>query len=440
MYNQVLSLSRYALVILFAYYTYSCFAALRRHIDEERQEFLFFRQTACMYLFLLLANGILFLTTFDIGIVRLLMMELCFFIATGLIYKFIYQNASVSVTNNMCMLLAISFVILTRLDIDKARRQFVIACAALAVSCLVPLIIKRLPFLNRMTWGYAAIGLTGLALVCFGGAETYGARLSLSIGGVAFQPSEFVKIVFVFFVASALEHAKDRRQLLMATVIAGLHILLLVASRDLGGAGILSITYLVMLYVASGRAAYLTLGGVLVSAALFLSYHLFAHVRVRVSAWMDPLKDIDGAGYQISHSLFAIGTGGWFGMGLYRGMPERRPVVEKDFIFSAVSEELGAVFALCLIFICISCFLLFFNISMQISDRFYKLVALGLGTVYATQTFLMIGGVIRFIPSTGVTLPLVSYGGSSLMSTMVLFAIIQGMYLMREGAALERRI
>ena len=127
-------------------------------------------------------------------------------------------------------------------------------------------------------------------------------------------------------------------------------------------------------------------------------------------------------------------------MGLYRGMPERIPVVEKDFIFSAVSEELGAVFALCLIFICISCFLLFFNISMQITDRFYKLVALGLGTVYATQTFLMIGGVIRFIPSTGVTLPLVSYGGSSLMSTMILFSIIQGMYLMREGAASRRPI
>ena len=107
---------------------------------------------------------------------------------------------------------------------------------------------------------------------------------------------------------------------------------------------------------------------------------------------------IDNEGYQISQSLFAIGTGGWFGSGLYQGMPQKIPVVTKDFVFAAISEEMGGFFALCLIFVCISCLLMFFNIAMQMKDLFYKLVALGLATLYGTQVFLTLGGVTKFIP------------------------------------------
>ena len=161
---------------------------------------------------------------------------------------------------------------------------------------------------------------------------------------------------------------------------------------------------------------------------------------MRVVAWKNPLGVIDKEGYQICQSLFAIGTGGWFGMGLYQGMPDKIPVVKTDFVFSAIAEEFGVVFAICIIFICISCFLMFFNISMQVKDIFYKLIALGIGTLYGTQVFLALGGVTKFIPSTGVTLPLVSYGGSSLLSTIILFAIIQGLYVMQvdEGESDER--
>ena len=157
-------------------------------------------------------------------------------------------------------------------------------------------------------------------------------------------------------------------------------------------------------------------------------------------AWKDPLRVIDDQGYQISQSLFAIGSGGWFGVGLGQGMPDKIPVVKTDFVFSAIAEEFGVVFAICIIFICISCFLMFFNISMQVKDIFYKLIALGIGTLYGTQVFLALGGVTKFIPSPGVTLPLVSYGGSSLLSTIILFAIIQGLYVMQvdEGESDER--
>lgn len=165
------------------------------------------------------------------------------------------------------------------------------------------------------------------------------------------------------------------------------------------------------------------------SLGLVSAYFVMSHVHTRVIAWLNPLAYADNEGYQVTQSLFAIGTGGWFGSGLYQGMPTKIPVVTKDFVFSAISEELGGVFALCLILVCISCFLMFLNIAMQIRDPFYKLIALGLGVVYGIQVFLTLGGVTKFIPSTGVTLPLVSYGGSSLISTMILFAIIQGLYV-----------
>lgn len=128
-------------------------------------------------------------------------------------------------------------------------------------------------------------------------------------------------------------------------------------------------------------------------------------------------------------------------MGLYKGVPNTIPVVEQDFVFSAIAEELGGIFALCLILICVSCFLMFFNIAMQMKDVYYKYVALGLGTVYGFQVFLTLGGVTKFIPSTGVTLPFVSYGGSSLLSTFIIFAIIQGLYLKKEdeGEIHEKR-
>lgn len=125
-------------------------------------------------------------------------------------------------------------------------------------------------------------------------------------------------------------------------------------------------------------------------------------------------------------------------MGLNQGMPNKIPEVKQDFIFSAVAEELGGIFAICLILVCVSCFLMFLNIAMQMKDSFYKLVALGLGTIYGFQILLSVGGDIKFIPSTGVTLPLVSYGGSSLLSTLIIFAIIQGLYLLRERTETEQ--
>ena len=148
---------------------------------------------------------------------------------------------------------------------------------------------------------------------------------------------------------------------------------------------------------------------------------------------------IDSTGYQITQSLFAITSGGWFGLGLFKGTPESIPFVEADFIFSAITEELGLLFALCVILICVSSFVMFMNISMNLKDKFYQLTAFGLGVTYIFQVFLTIGGGCKFIPLTGVTLPFISYGGSSVLTTLIMFSITEGLSMIQEEEAEEEK-
>ena len=159
-----------------------------------------------------------------------------------------------------------------------------------------------------------------------------------------------------------------------------------------------------------------------------------------MALWQDPIGNWDISS-QLAQGLFGMCSGGWFGTGLFEGRPDIIPVATKDFIFCAICEEMGIIFGICLILLCMSTFLLIINISMKMSKRFYKLIAMGLGTEYATQVFLTIGGTIKFIPMTGITLPLVSYGGSSMFSTVLMLSIIQGLYILREdeGEELEKR-
>ena len=205
----------------------------------------------------------------------------------------------------------------------------------------------------------------------------------------------------------------------------------LVASKDLGSALIFFIVFVLMTFIATGKAIYLFLGAAGGCGAAVMAYQLFSHVQVRVQAWRDPFSCIDDAGYQVTQSLFGISSGGWFGLGLFRGDPTAIPLVEADFVFSAVAEELGILFSMCLLLICISSFIMCMNIALKLQDRFYRLIAFGLGVTYIFQVFLTVGGGTKFIPMTGVTLPFISYGGSSVLTTLSMFFIIEGLYIIR---------
>lgn len=430
--NIIVEISKYLIIVLFACYTYECFSAFRGKLSEEKKNKIFKRQMILMYLIHLDAYLAIYAVTDDVLMIIFFAFQMIFVLITVSCYQLLYTGASRLLINNMCMLLDVGFVMLSRLSFDKAVRQYLIAVAAMVATLIIPVLIRKVRFVRKLTWLYAIVGIAALGVVAVLGATSYGAKLSITVAGISIQLSEFIKIIFVFFVAGMLHEKTDFRQVCITTVVAAIHVLILVASKDLGGALIFFFTYLIMLYVATRKIFYLASGMMAGSIAAVVAYNLFAHVRVRVLAWSDPLSVIDNEGYQICQSLFAIGTGGWFGVGLYQGMPEKIPVVEQDFIFSAISEEMGGIFAICLLMVCVSCFLMILNIAMQMKNQFYKLVALGLGTVYGFQVFLMVGGVTKFIPSTGVTLPLVSYGGSSLLSTMIMFAIVQGLYILRQ--------
>lgn len=385
-----------------------------------------------IFLFHFLCYLILYLSTKNIKIVFLYAAEVAVMIVVICIYQWVYVNISKQILYNMIFLLTIGYVMLSRLSYDKAVRQFVIASATLGVCLIIPLIIDKLKILPKLGWIYGLLGIILLLFVLFFGVENYGATNWINVAGFTFQPSEFVKLLYVFCIASLLCKRSDFRYLVLVTMLAAVHVLILVMGKDLGGALIFFITYIVMLYVATLQPLYFFSGLVSGCGAAYLAYRKFYHVRVRVMAWKDPWSLIDKEGYQVSQSLFAIGTGGWFGMGLTKGLPTSIPVVDSDFIFSAISEEMGGIFAVCLIFICISIFLMFINIAMKLKNPFYKLIALGLSIIYIFQVFLSVGGVTKFIPSTGVTLPLISYGGSSILSSIIMFSVIQGLYVLSQ--------
>lgn len=429
--NLIIELSKYLIIILFTVYTLYCFTVFRSH-DKKRQNRVFTKQRVIMILIHLICYLLLYLDTKNIKILILYLCQLAFLLLTIGIYQLVYKKLSRLILNNMLMLLVISFVMLTRISYDSAIRQFVMAAAAIAVCLVVPFIMDRFKYLDRFGWIYAGAGLLLLLMVLVLGESKYGAKNWIEIAGFSLQPSEFVKIIFIFFIASLLSKRKDFKYVAAVSAVAAVHVLVLVAGKDLGAALIFFITYLFMLYIATEQPIYLISGLLAGSGAATLAYRMFDHVRVRVMAWKNPWADYDGGGYQVAQSLFAIGTGGWFGMGLGKGLPMSIPVRESDFIFAAISEELGGIFAVCIVLVYMSCFIMFVNISMKMKKPFYKLTAFGLSVQYIFQVLLNIGGVIKFIPSTGVTLPLISYGGSSVISVIIIFSIIQGLYVLSQ--------
>lgn len=426
----IIDISKYVLLVLIALYALQSYIIFKKK-NEDAREFLFLRQNVLMFAIHFIAFTVFYLKMDESTLFYFYGAQAIYLGAVLVLFRNLYPRASKLLVNNMCMLITIGFIMLTRISYDQSMKQFKILAIATVAALIIPILVKKLKFLDKLGYIYAlgGIGLLGVVLVF--AKFSYGSKLSLSIGGFTFQPSEFVKIIFVFAVASLLAKATDFKHVVITTAIAGTHVLILVVSKDLGSALIFFVTYLVMLYVGTRDWRYLFLGiaaGVIASVA---AYFLFSHVRVRVQVWKDPFASYTGDGYQVAQSLFAIGAGGWFGTGLYQGSPTMIPIVEQDFMFSAICEELGGFFAICLILIYMSCFIMFVNIAFKMENKFARLASLGLGCTFSVQVFLTVGGAMKMIPSTGVTLPFISYGGSSIMSTVIMFAIVQGFYISR---------
>ena len=342
----IVGISRYLMILLIMIYTYYSFRYyfMKEEADQGRAVR---RQTVCLFMLHFLANLLVVLNTESPALAAFYGAQAVFFLGYIYLYRLFYRKVSRTLVNHVCLFLMTGFVMLTRLNPEQAMRQFVIAVIAAAVTWIIPFVMDRVWQLAKIPWIYGLFGLFLLILVCAAGNTAYGAQLSLGWGGFFFQPSEFVKISYVFFIATMFYRSTEFKSVAVTTAAAAAHVIVLVLSRDLGSALIYFIAYLAMLFAATSNWLYAGTGAAGGILAAVLAYGLFPHVRRRVAAWADPWSDIADTGYQTAQALFAIGTGGWFGMGLYQGMPEKIPVVNKDFIFAAVCEELGGLYALC---------------------------------------------------------------------------------------------
>ncbi len=427
----ITNISKYIIIIFITIYTYYGFRSFAIEDDKKRKKK--YNKMVFIIMFIhLMSYFVLYINLENNKIIVLYLAELVVFLLIFILYQWVYPNLSRLLLNNVMIFIMTGLVILTRLSFDKALKHFIYVTIAFTISIFIPLIIAKLKVVTKLGWLYVIVGILALLSVSIFGYNFRGAQNWISILGFSFQPSEFVKILFVFAVAGLLSYSTKFLHIVKVTFLAAIYVLILVLQRDLGGALIFYVTYLMMLYVASKKVVYLFSGLLAGIAGSYVAYNFFGHVRIRVLAWQDPFLVIDNEGYQVSQSLFAMGTGGWFGMGLTQGMPESIPIVDSDFIFPAISEEMGGIYALCLILIFITTLVFSYNISSKIQGEFYKLLALGLTSVLAFQAFLSIGGATKLIPSTGVTLPFISYGGSSILSCIIMFAIIQGLFILNQ--------
>lgn len=432
-------LSKYGITACMVIYAVSCFAAFLSGREKKQWVYLF----QCVFLFLtqLLCFGNLTLVSGDMEYVFFYVFVQVFLLAAVVMVPMIYENINRMLLNNMCMLLGTGLCIISRLSFQKAVKQYIIALVSLTLSLLIPYLLSRIRFLKKLTWGYGLAGIGLLSIVLILGEVTHGSKISFTVfGNITFQPSEFVKIIFIFFLAGALWEKRSFDRVALTAVIAGLHVIILVLSKDLGSALIFFVGYVFIVFAATGNGLYLLAGALGGGGAAYGAYLLFDHVRVRVVAWRDPWAHLVDESWAITQSLFAMGSGSWFGMGLLKGNPKSIPYVDQDFIFSAICEELGVIFGICIILITLSCFLNICKIASEVKDRFYQLIVYGVGIMYIFQIFLTVGGGMNLIPLTGVTLPFLSYGGSSCMTTMIMFFIIQGIYIRMQQEGGKRHV
>ncbi len=317
------------------------------------------------------------------------------------------------------------------------------------------LLVRKTKMLDQYRYSFAVlgIGLLMVPLIPGIGRQINGARIWASIGPINFQPGEFAKIVLAIFFASYLVekrellriatirigpiHLPELRHLGPLLLAWGASIIVMVLEKDLGSSLLFFALFAVMVWVATDRIAYLISALVMFMAGAYAAWTQFSHVQARVDIWLDPWADPSNKGFQVLQSMFAFASGGLTGTGLGLGDPERIPEVETDFIFAAIGEELGLFGATAVLL----CYLLMIGsglrVAMRAESAFDKLLAVGLTALLGIQTFIIIGGVTRLVPLTGITLPFVSYGGSSLLANYVLLALL--MRISDETAKREKR-
>lgn len=344
-----------------------------------------------------------------------------------------YRMGDAYISLIVSLILSLGLAIQLRLSAEVGVKQFIWFLTGwtlfIITSAIYPLVHKRL----RIIWLFYASMIFLFILTLVIGVRINGAKNWIIIGGASFQPSEFIKILFVFFMASFVSNPEALRikrilppkwtLMSMVFVLLGFFVL----QREFGTALLIFAVYLSVVYVFEKAVPFVLMNTAIAGAAAFIAVQIMPHLQTRVDSWLNPFADIAGKGYQITQSLFAIGSGSFFGTGLGLGYPHFIPNVETDFIFSAICEEMGLFGGMAIIILFMLLVYRGVKICLNLRDLFTKTLAFGLTMTLGIQTFLIIGGVTKLIPLTGVTLPFVSYGGSSLISSFLILGVLQAL-------------
>ena len=343
------------------------------------------------------------------------------------------------------MLSSVGVIMQTRINSQGGIRQMKLYLAGACVFFSVMLIYKLLgKYFSKLAAGCFGLSvILFLATMIFGKVH-YGAKNWIEVMGISVQPSEFIRILFVLTLAATFtmpctpkeenpeKYKKDRmRNLLYSSAVAYINTGFLILQREWGIAVLFFVIYLSFLYIYGGSKRFLFINLLALAAGGFVGARFMSHIQTRISVWLNPLEDINGKGYQIMQSLFAIGAGGFAGSGIGGGSPYLIPIVSSDFIFSAICEEMGVLGGIAVVLLYFVLVYRGFKIALSCTNHFNKAVCMGISTMLGVQTFIIIGGVIKLIPLTGITLPFISYGGSSMITTFMALGILQAISAMK---------
>ena len=362
------------------------------------------------------------------------------FAAAHIAVRILAPGADPAILPIVFVLSGIGITFVTRLAPDLAISQLIILFVSVALMVGTLALVKNLDVVMRYKYTFGIIGIILLMLPIFIGTTISGSKLWIRIAGFTIQPGEFAKVFIVLFLAGYLAENRELlsisnrkilglkiprfRLLLPLFAVWGVCLLVVVFERDLGSAVLFYTIFLLMLYVATGRFSYVIIGLALLAVGAVGAYKFLSHVQVRFQVWIDPFKDAQGKGYQIVQSLFSLADGGLVGVGIGNGMANNIPVVESDFIFSAVGEEMGLLGGGAVLIL----FMLFavrgLTTAARAKSDLAAFSATGLTAAISFQAFLIVGGVTRLIPLTGVTLPFMSQGGSSLLASFIIVALL----------------
>lgn len=327
------------------------------------------------------------------------------------------------------MLASIGIIMIYRINHEQGIKQIIWISIGIVLFFVTYFVVKRFKGWENLFIYYLSASIFLFVATLILGKRFRGAVNWISIGGISFQPTEIIKILAILMIASYYtNYDKFKKKKWGNYYLIGimyLFIFFLFLQRDLGSVLIFSSLFLALQYIYNiDRKLVLLNLAVLIFSGL-LGYAIFPHVRIRFEIWIDPWQHIDTIGYQITQSLFAIAEGGFFGTGLGLGHPDFIPEVSKDFIFSAICEEMGILTGIGIIMLFLILVYRGFKISINQKNKFFRIVSLGISILFGIQSFIIFGGVIKMIPLTGITIPFVSYGGSSMLSSFIALGILQ---------------